>query len=87
VDILKAYYKIALKRFMDNVILQVVERIYLGSDGPVKAISPEYVGTLSDSELSDIAAESYATSSTRTEIGYKLERLEKALSLAETHPI
>lgn len=86
-DILKAYYKVALKRFMDNVILQVVERIYLGSDGPVKAINPEYAGMLSDSELSDIAAESYATSTTRTEIGYKLERLEKALTLAETHLI
>ncbi|KFY50419.1 hypothetical protein V495_00273 [Pseudogymnoascus sp. VKM F-4514 (FW-929)] len=86
-DILKAYYRVALKRYMDNVVLQVIERIYLGSNGPVRAISPEYVGTLSDAELADIAAESYATSSTRTEIGYKLERLDKALNLAETLPI
>ncbi|KFZ24697.1 hypothetical protein V502_00824 [Pseudogymnoascus sp. VKM F-4520 (FW-2644)] len=86
-DILKAYYKVALKRYMDNVVLQVVERIYLGSNGPVRAISPEYVGTLSDTELADIAAESYATSSTRAEIGYKLQRLDKALNLAETLPI
>ncbi|KFX93332.1 hypothetical protein O988_06868 [Pseudogymnoascus sp. VKM F-3808] len=86
-DILKAYYKVALKRYMDNVVLQVIERIYLGSNGPVRAISPEYVGTLSDTELADIAAESYATSSTRTEIGYKLQRLDKALNLAETVPI
>ena len=83
-DILKAYYKVALKRYMDNVVLQVVERIYLGSNGPVRAIGPEYVGTLSDTELADIAAESYTTSSTRTEIGYKLQRLDKALNLAET---
>ncbi|KFY67375.1 hypothetical protein V496_01566 [Pseudogymnoascus sp. VKM F-4515 (FW-2607)] len=86
-DILKAYYKVALKRFMDNVVLQVIERIYLGSNGPVRAISPEYVGTLSDTELADIAAESYATSSARTEIGYKLQRLDKALDLAESLPI
>ncbi|KFY29107.1 hypothetical protein V491_00184 [Pseudogymnoascus sp. VKM F-3775] len=86
-DILKAYYKVALKRYMDNVVLQVVERIYLGSNGPVRAIGPEYVGTLSDTDLADIAAESYATSSTRTEIGHKLERLDKALILAETLPI
>lgn len=85
-DILKAYYKVALKRFMDNVIQQVVERIHLGSEGSVKAITPEYAGSLSDSELLDIAAESYATSSTRTDIGYKLERLEKALNLAEAQP-
>ncbi|OBT73171.1 hypothetical protein VF21_07938 [Pseudogymnoascus sp. 05NY08] len=86
-DILKAYYKVALKRYIDNVVLQVIERIYLGSNGLVRAISPEYVGTLSDTELADIAAESYATSSTRTEIGYKLQRLDKALNLAETLPI
>ncbi|KFY46965.1 hypothetical protein V494_00258 [Pseudogymnoascus sp. VKM F-4513 (FW-928)] len=86
-DILKAYYKVALKRYMDNVVVQVVERIYLGSNGPVRAISPEYVGTLSDTELADIAAESYATSSARTDIGYKLKRLDKALELAESVPI
>ncbi|KAL5345014.1 hypothetical protein ACLOAV_009967 [Pseudogymnoascus australis] len=86
-DILKAYYKVALKRYMDNVVLQVIERIYLGSNGPVRAISPEYVKTLSDTELAGIAAESYATSSTRTEIGYKLQRLDKALNLAESLPI
>ncbi|KFY03304.1 hypothetical protein O988_01575 [Pseudogymnoascus sp. VKM F-3808] len=86
-DILKAYYRVALKRYMDNVVLQVIERIYLGSNGPVRAVSPGYVGTLSDTELANIAAESYATSSTRTEIGYKLQRLDEASNLAETLPI
>jgi len=64
-----------------------VERIYLGCDGPLEAISPEYVGVLPDGDLSDIAAESYATSSTRTEICYELERSERALDLAESQPI
>jgi hypothetical protein len=86
-DILKAYYQVAIKRFMDNVILQVVERIYLGDNGPVKAISPEYIGTLSETDLSDIAAESYATSSARTDICYRLKRLEKALTLAQNQAI
>jgi hypothetical protein len=72
---------------MDNTVLQVVEGIYLGDDGPVKAISPEHVGTLSEADLSNIAAESYATSSTRTDISYRLERLEKALNLAENQAI
>ena len=49
----------------------------------MRAISPEYVGSLSDAELADIAAENYATSSTRTETGYKLERMDEALNLAE----
>lgn len=83
-DILKAYYNVAMKRFTDNVIVQVVERLYLGSDGPVKHISPELVGSLSDTELQDIAAESYTTAATRNDISYRLGRLETALNLAES---
>ena len=82
-DILKAYYKVALKRFMDNIVLQIVERHYLGPEGPVKAISPEYFGGLSDPKLADLAAENYATSSMRTDLNYKLSRLEGALKIAE----
>jgi hypothetical protein len=37
-DILKAYYKVALKRFIDTLVLQVVERHYLGNKGPVRYI-------------------------------------------------
>jgi hypothetical protein len=86
-DILKAYYQVTIKRFIDNIILQVVEIIYLGDNRPVKAISPEYIGTLSETDLSDISAESYATSSARTDIYYRLERLEKALTLAQNQAI
>lgn len=50
-DILKAYYKVGLKRFMDNVILQTTERHLLGAGGPVKNFSPEFVGDLTDAEL------------------------------------
>lgn len=86
-DILKAYYKVAMKRFMDNVVVQIVERIYLTENGPVKAISPEYVGMLSDTELSDLASESYATSIARMELRSKLDRLEAALSVAQSEPL
>lgn len=42
-DILKAYYKVALKRFTDSAVLQVVERCYFSLDGPVMLITPEYI--------------------------------------------
>lgn len=83
-DILKAYYKVAIKRFIDNVVLQAVERCYLGEHSSVTYIRPEYIGELSDEELDEIAAESYATSSIRIETTARLERLEKALSIAES---
>lgn len=82
-DTLKAYYKVAIKRFTDNVVLQCVERFYIGSRGPVSTISPARIGELTDNELFDIAAEDYATSSSRTETAQRLARLERALELAE----
>ena len=82
-DILKAYYKVALKRFTDNIVIQVVERCYLSSTGPIKSISAEYIGGLPDTDLAHLAAENYATSSSRNDVNAKLERLEKALAIAE----
>lgn len=60
--ILKAYYKVALKPFTDNVIMQVVEKHILREQGPMKVFTPEFVGELSDTELSNIAEEEFATS-------------------------
>jgi hypothetical protein len=81
-DILKSYYKVAVKRFIDNVVIQVVERHYLGSDGPVKQFCPEYVVGLSDPVLSNIAAEDFVVSMARADLNAKLERLQKALGIA-----
>lgn len=44
---LKAYYKVAIKRFTDNVVIQITERHILGAEGPVKFLSPESIGGLS----------------------------------------
>jgi hypothetical protein len=82
-DTLKAYYKVALKRFTDNVVLQITERLLLGPDGPVKILSPEMIGDLQDGELSDLAGESFSTSSTRNEVMSKFARLQKAVDVAK----
>jgi hypothetical protein len=81
-DILKAYYKLAMKRFTDNIVLQVTERILLGPEGPVRALSPETIGDLRDDELMDMAGENFATSSSRNELAAKFERFQKALDIA-----
>jgi predicted DNA-binding antitoxin AbrB/MazE fold protein len=82
-DALKAYYKVALKCFTDSVVIQIVERFYLRSEGPVKSVSAEYIGGLSDTDLAHLAAENYTTSSSRKDVNAKLERLEKPLAIAE----
>jgi len=82
-DILKAYYKVAMKRFVDNVTLQVTERHYMGPTGPLKYFSPGYVGGLSDDELKNLAGESKATTMERERLTTLLGQLEKALKLGE----
>lgn len=82
-DILKSYYKVAFKRFVDEVVMQAVERYCMTDDGPVKFISPRFVAELTEDDHSDIVQESYASSSTRAETKLRLERLEKALAIAE----
>lgn len=82
-DILKAYYKVAMKRFVDTVVLQVAERHFLGSNGPLKFFSPAYVGGLSDEELNSLAGENEATSMERERLKTLLSQLERALKLGE----
>ena len=83
-DVLKAYYQVAVKRFMDNVLKSVVERHLIGLDGPVMTFTPEYVGNLVDADLADLAAESYKTSSVRVDISQRATRLSEALKVAKS---
>ena len=77
-DTVKAYYKVALKRSIDNVNVQCVERNLLGPEGPVNIFNPEYVGDLSAGDVAAIAAEDFATSSTREELKQQIGRLDEA---------
>ncbi|KAF2032549.1 dynamin [Setomelanomma holmii] len=82
-DILKAYYKVTMKRFTDNIVLQVTERYILGPGGHVKTLSSDLIGELQDNELRELAGENFATSTARTELALRCEHLQKALDLAE----
>lgn len=82
-DVLKAYYKVAIKRFGDYVVVSVAERL-MGDQGAVKFFSSEYVGGLSDLQLAEMAAESYTTSTTRVELEHRCERYREALRVAKS---
>lgn len=86
-DILKAYHKVALKRYTGNIIIQVVERHILGETGPVRLFTPVFVGELSNGELSYIAKENFATSEARQNITLRAEKLQKALQIARQENI
>jgi hypothetical protein len=57
-----------MKRFRDNVVLQVTERHLLGPEGPVKSLSPGLIADLADNDLMNIAGENFSTSSTRNDL-------------------
>lgn len=82
-DILKAYYRVAMRRFTDNVGVQAVGRHFLGDRSPLRVISPEFVNGLSEVELADLAGENTATRAARAELGRRVERLQKALEIAK----
>ncbi|RJE21174.1 DYNc [Aspergillus sclerotialis] len=80
-DILKSFYKVAMKRFNDNVVVQVVERCILGDEGAFQALTPEIIGDMSDRALEDIAGENYAISSARNELVSKIDRFQRGMEI------
>lgn len=76
-DTLKAYYKVALKRFTDNIVQQVTERHLLGLCGPAKTLTPEFIGELLDRESWNIAGENSATSSVHIELQICADRSDR----------
>lgn len=83
-DVLQAFYKVARKRFVDCVALQVIERHFLGPSGPIRTFSPSFVGTLSPEELRAIAGEEQTIIEKRKNLTAKLERLQGAQEIANT---
>lgn len=77
-DVLNAYYKVALKRFNDNVVNQVVQRNLLRPGGPLTVFAPDWVGKLESDELAAIAGEDFMTSNARKELAAQMGRLEQA---------
>jgi len=77
-DILKAYYKVARKRFVDNVCMQASDHYLVnGPDTPVKVFSPKFVSGLSDEQLEAIAGEEVGMRRKRAQLKRDIENLEK----------
>ena len=75
-DILKSYYKVARKRFVDVVCMQAVDYYLLtGPDAPVKLFSPSFVSGLTDDQLDRIAGEDVSTRNKRAELRREIENL------------
>lgn len=83
-DILKSYYTVARKRFIDNIAAQVIERHFLQyTAGPIRCFSPEWVGGLAVEELAGIAGEEWVKSTRRSMLAGKLGKWREARGLVD----
>ena len=81
-DILKSYYKLARKRFVDVVCMQAADfHLVTGPDTPIKVFSPAFVSELSEDQLDKIAGEEVANKRKRAELKSEIHRLEAAAKL------
>ncbi|KAI5805779.1 P-loop containing nucleoside triphosphate hydrolase protein [Geopyxis carbonaria] len=81
-EYLEAYYNLARTRYVDCVCMQVVERHFLGPDGPVRVFSPLLVGKMGNDELEAIAGEDMGTVGARQALSERFRRLQEAQRIA-----
>lgn len=75
-DILKSYYEVARKRFVDVVCMQAVDYCLItGPAAPVKLFSPSFVSGLEANQLDRIAGEDLFTKRKREALKREIENL------------
>ncbi|TVY45716.1 Interferon-induced GTP-binding protein [Lachnellula subtilissima] len=83
-DTLEAYYKVARKRFVDAICLQAVDHCLISSgSGPLWLFSPQYVGQMSTSELTQVAGESDAAAGLRSRLVEEIANLKAGERILE----
>ncbi|KAJ4294867.1 hypothetical protein N0V88_005104 [Collariella sp. IMI 366227] len=81
-DILKSYYKVSRKRFVDVICRQAIEHFLLDRSGsPLKVLTPGFIGKMSDAQLDMIAGEDGATKRERERLESEIKGLEAATKL------
>ncbi|CAN9289910.1 unnamed protein product [Alternaria alternata] len=77
-DILKAYYTVARKRFVDNVCMQATDyHLVSGPEMPLKVFSPTFVGNLTSDQLEAIAEDDGTSIKRRREFHKQMESLAR----------
>lgn len=75
-DTLKSYHKVARKRFVDAVCKQAIDHHLICSpEGPLWALSPEFIARLSEDDLQHLAGEDDDTLVRRKNLQIELESL------------
>ncbi|KUL91433.1 hypothetical protein ZTR_01521 [Talaromyces verruculosus] len=77
---LEIYYDIAIRRFIDNVAMQVIERHVLGPNCPLLAVNKKLSDSLSDKDLQRIAGEDEPVIRQRAELTKDRSSYKQALA-------
>lgn len=76
-DILKSYYRVARKRFVDIVCMQGADfHLVTGPETPTKVFSPSFVADLKPEQLERISGETLLTRKKRAELTREISNLE-----------
>ena len=76
-DILKSYYRVARKRFADNLVMQAADfHLITGPDSPLGLFSPQFVAQLSDEQLAEIASEDAGLKRRRAALNKAIKNLD-----------
>ncbi|KAL2213154.1 hypothetical protein CC79DRAFT_1338803 [Sarocladium strictum] len=80
--ILRAYYNLALDRYIDNIFqLSVDYHLLNGPESPLKVFTQDWVLGLDPAKLEEIAGESTSTKRNRSRVKKKLADMEEALKV------
>lgn len=81
-DILKSYYEISRKRFVDTICQQVIDHYLLhGKGSPVHIFGPELILSMDDVRLEMIAGEDSMTRGQREKLTTEMQNLDAALKV------
>ncbi|PSN58650.1 hypothetical protein BS50DRAFT_64793 [Corynespora cassiicola Philippines] len=81
-DILKAYYTVARKRFVDNVCMQATDyHLVSGPETPLKVFSPSLISNLTSNQLETIAGEDMNSIQRRKELYKEIESLRDGINV------
>lgn len=81
-DILKSYYKVCRKTFVDNICKQaVIYHLLEAADGPLALFSPIYVSQLSPEVLENLVGEAPALKRSRARLTKEVASLAKAVKI------
>ena len=76
-DILKSYYKVARKRFVDNICMQAADfHLITGPEAPMNIFSPSWVYSLSNEKLEQVAGEDLSVRTKRHRLQKQTKDLE-----------